>query len=97
MPDNDKILKPWKPVEYEPAEALALQALEHGTATPYQQKLALDWIIKKAAMNYEVAYIPDSERDTSFALGRQFVGRQIVKLLTMGKDQLGFRGDTEQP
>lgn len=77
---------PWKPPAYEPKHAAALQALATGTAQAHQQKLALDWIINQAAGTYEEPYRPggdDGARDTVFALGRAFVGRQIVKLINI--------------
>lgn len=77
---------PWLPPPWEKADASALQALQAGQATPEQQKRALDWIIRQAAGTYDLAYRPgaeDGNRDTTFALGRQFVGQQIVKLLNL--------------
>lgn len=63
------------------ADASAIQALTRGEATPDQQKRALDWILRKACALPEWAYQPGtSDRDTNIALGRQFVGHQIVKL-----------------
>lgn len=77
---------PWKPPKFEPAEAAALQALARGTATMEQQKKALHWIVHEAAATYDFAYRPgagEGDRDTCIALGRQFVGQQIVKLLNI--------------
>ena len=70
---------PHIPPEWELADAVAFQALVRGEAEPEQQKRALKWIIESAAGTYEFSYYP-SERDTAFALGRVFVGQQIVKL-----------------
>lgn len=73
---------PWKPPAYEDADAAALQALARGTANSDQQKRALDWIVTKACATYDFPYRPGAEdRDTNLALGRMFVGQQIVKLL----------------
>jgi len=58
------------------AAAAAIQALAIGAADPEQQTRALRWIIEEAAGTYRLHFFPD-ERDTSFALGRAFVG-QIV-------------------
>lgn len=77
---------PYQPVEYDPADAVALQAIAKGTATIEQQKRALDWIILKACATYDWPYRPggeDGNRDTTIALGRQFVGQQIVKMLKL--------------
>jgi len=62
----------------EPADISALQALERGDADEFQQRRALSWIVYQASGMYEFNYWPNSERDTAFALGRQFVGQQIV-------------------
>ena len=77
---------PWKPPHVETADAAALQALAKGTASADQQRRALDWIVLQAARTYDLAYRPgaaEGERDTNFALGRQFVGMQIVKVLKL--------------
>jgi len=72
---------PWQPAKYELADVTAIQAVARGDAGPDQQKRALDWIIKQACDPYGFSYRPNSDRDTSLALGRQFAGQQIVKLL----------------
>lgn len=73
--------KPWLPPEWEVADAVALQALQRGDADSHAQKRALDWIVKQACRTYDLPYFADSERDSTFATGKQFVGQQIVKLL----------------
>lgn len=70
---------PHIPAEWEVADAVAIQALVTGTADEHQQKRALKWVIELASGMYEFNYYP-SDRDTAFALGRAFVGQQIVKL-----------------
>ena len=84
---------PWLPVEYELADATALQALANGVADAHQQKRALDWIIQQACGTYDMPYRPgnDGARNTDFALGKQFVGQQIVKLLKLQVGSLGRR------
>ena len=75
--------RPWKPPEFDPADAAAFQALQRGGATSDQQKRALDWIINKACASYDLSYRPGGEegrRDTDFAEGKRFVALQIVKL-----------------
>ena len=87
---------PWKPPHVEPADAAAIQALAKGTASADQQRRALDWIVLQAARTYDLAYRPgavEGERDTNFALGRQFVGQQIVKAIKL-KIGLLERGST---
>lgn len=77
---------PWKPPAYDNAEVAAVQALARGNATADQQKRALDWIINKACATYDFPYRPggqEGDRDTCMAIGRMFVGQQIVKLLKL--------------
>lgn len=84
---------PWKPPGAEPADTAALQALARGTATSDQQKRALDWIVLQACGTYDLAYRPgDTDRDTNIALGRQFVGQQIVKQLKLKIGLITERG-----
>lgn len=74
---------PWKPAQWEPADAGALQALQRGDAPAHLQQRALRFIIESLCGTYEMNYRPgdDGRRDTDFALGKAFVGQQIVKLL----------------
>lgn len=68
--------------DWELADASAIKALMAGTADATQQKRALDWILKKACALPEWAYQPgENDRDTNIALGRQFVGHLIMKLV----------------
>ena len=71
---------PHVPPPYEIADVASIQALQRGDATQHQQQLALKWLIERAAGTYEFNFYP-TDRDTAFALGREFVGQQIVKLL----------------
>ncbi len=73
---------PQVPAEYDDADIMAIQALMQGNAEPEQQQRALRWIIEQASGTYEFQYYP-TDRDTSFALGRAFVGQQVVKLSKM--------------
>lgn len=73
----------WAPPPWRTEDVGALQALAGGRAEPHQQKIALDYIIKSLAATYDMAYRPESARDTDFALGRQFVGQQLVFLLNL--------------
>lgn len=79
---------PWFPPDYELADVCAMKGLANGTATPEQQQQALKWIIEKACATYELSYRPTSDRDTSFAEGRRFVGLQIVKALRLDLEML---------
>jgi hypothetical protein len=71
------------PPLYEAADIAAIQALQVGEATAYQQKRALDWIIRQAAVTYDLSFSPESDRLTALAEGRRYVGLQIVKLLAL--------------
>lgn len=76
----------WLPAKYEAADVEAVQAVYEGTADAYQQRRALEWVIEQAAETYGEPFRSDADggdRDTSFALGRAYVGRQIVKLVKM--------------
>lgn len=87
--------RPWFPVPWHdniPA-VYALKALEVGEATPDQQKLALDYIIYVVSKRYELPWFPDSERESSFAAGKLFVGDQILKLLALKADDIQARID----
>lgn len=78
---------PYIPVDYEPMHVVALQALSEGRANEHQQQIILKWMIEEAAGMYQFSYYP-SERDTAFALGRAFVGQQMVKLLKLNSSTL---------
>jgi hypothetical protein len=71
------------PPDYNDAQTHAVQCLAEGEATKDQQKMALDWIIIHACMTYDEAFDLDSDRLTNLALGRQFAGKQIVKLMKL--------------
>lgn len=86
---------PWKPPAFEPADADAIQACARGTATPEQQKRAIDWVVMHACGTYDFAYRPggpEGDRDTCIALGRQLVGQQIVKLMKLKIGLISQRG-----
>jgi len=76
------------PADYDEYDIRAIQALATGTANEGQQKRALDWILKKACLISHINYY-ETDRDTAFALGREFVGHSIVKImnLTVNKEE----------
>lgn len=88
---------PWKPAPWTDETAGAIQALDKGTAAPHQQKLALDYIINVVSGTYDAHYHAgqDGQRNTDFALGRAFVGQQLVKLTKLNLTALrtGRRGE----
>jgi hypothetical protein len=76
-------VEPWKPVEWEPADIAAIQALVRGDASPEQQRRAVDYIINDIAGTYDMSYRPESERDSVFAEGKRYVGLQLVKAVNL--------------
>ena len=74
---------PWKKPDFEPADASALQALARGDCPGHLQQRALNFIIYKLCGTYDFPYRPGTEgaRDTDMALGKMWVGQQIVNLL----------------
>lgn len=60
------------------ADASALKALHAGQATAHQQQIALNWIIRNAAMSKSLAFDPENARMSDFNSGRQFVAHAIV-------------------
>lgn len=70
---------PWKPAEWEPEDAYALQAVTAGRASEDQQRRAMIFLVNQVCGTYDLSYRPSSDRDTVFAEGKRFVGLQIVK------------------
>jgi len=65
----------------------AINAMNEGTATPIQQKLAMDAIIAISGY-YDLSYRPDSDRDTAFAEGKRFVGATLVKITKLNVNEI---------
>lgn len=74
-----------EPYEARRHEITALRALQSGTATPDQQKLALRTIVFQLCRTYDVAYRSEAPLDTAFAEGKRFAGLEIVRLLQIAK------------
>jgi hypothetical protein len=74
--------EPWAPISWSKADALAIKALAAGNASEAQQKRALDWILEACGLR-DLSFRPDSDRATSFAEGKRFVGLQIAKMMQM--------------
>jgi len=87
--------KPWHPEPYEVQHVAAIQALVRGDASAYQQQTAIGWIINNLCRTYDLPYHPDSHRDTDFALGKQSIGKQLVKMTNLQTSKLTGK-DTEQ-
>lgn len=87
--------EPWKPVEWTPEDAYAVQAVMYGRASEDQQKRAMAFIVNQICGTYDLSYRPTSDRDTAFAEGKRMVGLQLVKFAQLNIAQL--RGtNTEQ-
>jgi hypothetical protein len=92
-----KIYKPWHPAKYDKLIAAGIKALVAGEATPHQQKTVLKWIIEEAARTYDSQYFPDSDRDTVFALGKEHVGKQCVKMANISMKVFAKAGEEHKP
>ncbi len=88
----------WKPAKYDVREHRAIQTLavyaqgaerpwpageEPPVPSPYDVKLAFDWIIHKAAQTYDDPFSPGQNDVSHYVMGRQSVGRQIIKLMKL--------------
>lgn len=89
-------LKPVKPsaasdpAPFTVSDAEAIQSLTRGEADADQQKRALRWILEGACGLPIWAY-RETQRETDIALGRQFVGQQIVGLQRVNISKLKER------
>lgn len=59
----------------------ALKALNQGTASADQQRLALYVIVNKLSRAHDVLYLPGSFDESAFLSGRGFVGQKILKYI----------------
>lgn len=71
-----------KPPDYDVAHVYAMKALANGSASPDQQQMAMRWIIEGAAGTYQDTHYP-TDRDTTFANGRRYVGLRLVTMINM--------------
>jgi hypothetical protein len=70
------------------ADLAAVKALHAGTASPEQQRRALDWIMKSVAGIGEVSFHPGDSHATAFREGRRFVGLILANVLAKSMDAL---------
>ena len=73
---------PWLPPDHDESVIYAFRSLVAGVANEGQQKLLVDYlkyITDLDAMSYRPG--EDGRRDTDFAEGKRFVGRELFKLL----------------
>ena len=80
--------RPWAAPRFTKRTIHALKGLASGTADAGQQALAINWIVNDLCGSGGMPFIPDSARETDFALGKLFVGQQISKLLEHDFDVL---------
>ncbi len=84
LPANSPLLEPLCHQE----TVWALKALAAGEAVKAQQSMAIQWIVNKLCGTYDMPYRPGSQSDTDFAMGKMFVGQQIVKFIKMEPDAI---------
>lgn len=75
---------PWRPPVLTPAQVGAIKAISRGQAEPHQQTLAFQFMVD-LCHNGGAHYFPgpQGQRDTDFALGRAWVGQQLVTMVKM--------------
>lgn len=73
---------PHLPAPYDEADLGAFKAMRDGTAAAHQQQRVLEWIIM-AANTYGDPYVPGDPHASDYGMGKQHIGRQIVKLINM--------------
>ena len=86
----------WHPAAYGLEDIRAVQAVAAGTASPDEQKRALDWIVTSAAQTYEEPFVPGRDDVRSYVLGRRSVGLAIVKLMKLKPDMFRAPGESDQ-
>lgn len=68
---------PRAPASFTDVEAHAIQAIIRGDASAHQQRMAMQWIITQGAIAYG-QHFNENDRLEAFALGRAFVGQQLI-------------------
>jgi len=79
---------PWEHCPWEEADAYAIQALFRGDATDVQQRRAMNFIVNSLCALPHLAFDPKNQRNTDFALGKQSVGHEIIRLMRLKIGQL---------
>lgn len=80
--------EPWMPVEWQPADVMAIKGLADGTASKDQQQRALQFIITNVCQTYDQPYRggEDGRRNTDFACGKRSVGLELVKFVNLPRE-----------
>lgn len=88
----------WHPAFYRQEDVRAIQTLavyaqgaeipweageEPPVPSPLDVKRALDWIIHSAAQTYDDPFVLGQADASHYVMGRQSVGRQIIKLMKL--------------
>ena len=86
--------------DYTEAEIQALKAMWDGKATERQQRLAMDYWIR-ACGTHDRSFRPESDRLTTFAEGKRFMGTNLVWMLKTAQtktdpDKIAARSTGEQ-
>lgn len=84
---------PFGPASYSKIEVMAVKAVANGQASEEQQRVAMRWIIEKAAMTYDEMLVPGQPDVSNHLTGRRNVGLQIVKLVNTPLTQMKFPED----
>jgi hypothetical protein len=85
---------PWLDPDWDVADASAIQHLFRGDANEQQQKRAINFIVNEICALPYMAFDGKSERNTTFALGKQSVGHFIVRLWRLNLSQ--FTGENKR-
>lgn len=99
-PARKKPLEAWLYTEANRSECLALKAVYAGTATPDQQRKAMQWILVKACRVNDLNYRPTppfAEQDTFISIGKRSVGLEIQREIDRPVQLLpGYDPNSEQ-
>ena len=74
--------------QFDLPDAMAIKAVAAGTADEHQQRRAITHILQRLCEMGRLAYVPESDRDTCLALGRQSVGFEIRLYVQETVDEL---------
>ncbi len=77
VPHKDPLVPP----DYVEADVQAVRAVFRGTATPDQQRRAMEWIINFNCCTFDLSYRPGGGDLTAFAEGRRQAGLNLVWML----------------
>jgi len=78
---------PIEPPDHKIADVVAIQDVMDGKANEQQQVRAMKYIIEVLCGTYDFAFRPD-QRLTDVALGKQFVGKQLVTMIKLNREYL---------